>query len=171
MRIMTCISSWMVYTGLHCYLIVRLCDWLSSCCGALQAYVVCELQDKLNILWAFIKAHLKVIFARYHRIWSRCLCRRGSDPCGNFCSAGYPAAQAKMLVFLTTGKQVKFALEAFRRLRPGVVLRSLHGKMKQMKRMAVYYDFCQVGRCYGAVLSSPHLRSAPVCVQAKFSGC
>ena len=57
------------------------------------------------------------------------------------------AAQAKMLVFLTTGKQVKFALEAFRRLRPGVVLRSLHGKMKQMKRMAVYYDFCQVGRC------------------------
>ena len=49
-----------------------------------------------------------------------------------------------MLVFLTTGKQVKFALEAFRRLRPGVVLRALHGKMKQMKRMAVYYDFCQV---------------------------
>jgi len=26
-----------------------------------QAYVVCELQDKLNVLWAFIKAHLKVI--------------------------------------------------------------------------------------------------------------
>ena len=51
-----------------------------------------------------------------------------------------------MLVFLTTGKQVKFALEAFRRLRPGVVLRALHGKMKQMKRMAVYYDFCQVRR-------------------------
>ena len=55
--------------------------------------------------------------------------------------------QAKILVFLTTGKQVKFALEAFRRLRPGVVLRALHGKMKQMKRMAVYYDFCQVRTC------------------------
>ncbi len=26
----------------------------------MQAYVVCELQDKLNVLWAFIKAHLKV---------------------------------------------------------------------------------------------------------------
>ncbi|CAK0786422.1 hypothetical protein CVIRNUC_009635 [Coccomyxa viridis] len=79
-----------------------------------QAYVVCELQDKHNVLWAFMKAHLK----------------------------------AKMLVFLTTGKQVKFALEAFRRLRPGVVLRALHGKMKQMKRMAVYYDFCQAkGGC------------------------
>ena len=28
----------------------------------MQAYVVCELQDKLNVLWAFIKAHLKVAF-------------------------------------------------------------------------------------------------------------
>ncbi len=28
--------------------------------AAVQAYVVCELQDKLNVLWAFIKAHLKV---------------------------------------------------------------------------------------------------------------
>ena len=58
-----------------------------------------------------------------------------------------------MLVFLTTGKQVKFALEAFRRLRPGVVLSALHGKMKQMKRMAVYYDFCQVccaAACFGS---------------------
>ena len=26
----------------------------------MQAYVVCELQDKLNVLWAFIKAHLRV---------------------------------------------------------------------------------------------------------------
>lgn len=68
-----------------------------------------------------------------------------------------------MLVFLTTGKQVKFALEAFRRLRPGVVLRALHGKMKQMKRMAVYYDFCQVccaASCFGssAVVGEPVLR-------------
>ena len=79
MRIMTCISSWMVYAGLHCYPFVRWCDWLHSCCGALQAYVVCELQDKLNILWAFIKAHLKVRLARYHRVWFRCLCRKGTN--------------------------------------------------------------------------------------------
>ena len=26
----------------------------------MQAYVVCELQDKHNVLWAFLKAHLKV---------------------------------------------------------------------------------------------------------------
>ena len=75
-----------------------------------------------------------------------------------------------MLVFLTTGKQVKFALEAFRRLRPGVVLRALHGKMKQMKRMAVYYDFCQVccaASCFGdqccgwGACAASHSRCSP----------
>ena len=35
--------------------------------AAVQAYVVCELQDKLNVLWAFIKAHLKVTLAA--RLW------------------------------------------------------------------------------------------------------
>ena len=35
--------------------------------AAVQAYVVCELQDKHNVLWAFIKAHLKVCFS----VWLR----------------------------------------------------------------------------------------------------
>ena len=52
-------------------------------------------------------------------------------------------AQAKVLVFFSTCKQVKFAFEAFRRLRPGVPLRALHGKMKQIKRMAVFYEFSE----------------------------
>jgi ERCC4-related helicase len=38
---------------------------------------------------------------------------------------------------------VKFAYEAFRKLRPGVPLRALHGKMKQLKRMAVFYEFAE----------------------------
>ena len=67
-------------------------------------------------------------------------------PAGVASLSGCVGLQAKILVFLTTGKQVKFALEAFRRLRPGVVLRALHGKMKQMKRMAVFYDFSEVCR-------------------------
>ena len=54
-----------------------------------------------------------------------------------------PFAQAKVLVFFSTCKQVKFAFEAFRRLRPGVPLRALHGKMKQLKRMAVFYEFSE----------------------------
>lgn len=53
------------------------------------------------------------------------------------------AAQAKILVFVSTGKQVKFLYEAFKKLRPGCPVRSLYGSMKQMKRMAVFYDFAE----------------------------
>ena len=77
---------------------------------ALQAYALCELHEKVNVLWSFIKSHLR----------------------------------SKVIVFLSTCKQVKFMYEAFKKLRPGVPLRSLHGKMKQFKRMAVFYDFCEV---------------------------
>ena len=38
--------------------------------------------------------------------------------------------------------QVKFMTEAFSHLRPGVPVKCLHGKMKQMKRMAAFYEFC-----------------------------
>ncbi|GAX85700.1 hypothetical protein CEUSTIGMA_g13114.t1 [Chlamydomonas eustigma] len=50
---------------------------------------------------------------------------------------------AKTIVFLSTCKQVRFVHEAFRRLRPGVPLRALHGGMKQFKRMGVFYEFCE----------------------------
>ena len=39
--------------------------------------------------------------------------------------------------------QVKFAFESFCRLRPGMPLKMLHGRMKQMTRLAVFYDFCE----------------------------
>ncbi|EFN51307.1 hypothetical protein CHLNCDRAFT_28229, partial [Chlorella variabilis] len=74
-----------------------------------QAYMVCELPQKLDILWSFIKTHLK----------------------------------AKTIVFVSTCKQVRFLFEAFRKLRPGVPLRALHGKMNQYKRMGVFYEFCE----------------------------
>ena len=47
-------------------------------------------------------------------------------------------------MFMSTCNQVRYAYEALRRLRPGVPLRALHGKMKQMKRLAAFYDFCEV---------------------------
>lgn len=53
--------------------------------------------------------------------------------------------QAKVLVFLSTCKQVKYTYEVLRRLRPGVPLRCIHGKMKQMKRMAAFLEFSEVG--------------------------
>jgi superfamily II DNA/RNA helicase len=58
---------------------------------------------------------------------------------------GYlPPTQCKVIVFMSTCNQVRYAYEALRRLRPGVPLRALHGKMKQMKRRAAFYDFCEV---------------------------
>ncbi len=38
-------------------------------------------------------------------------------------------AQSKVIVFLSTCQQVRFAHDAFRKLRPGVPLRALHGEM------------------------------------------
>ncbi|KAG0562080.1 hypothetical protein KC19_9G116500 [Ceratodon purpureus] len=49
----------------------------------------------------------------------------------------------KMLVFLSSCKQVKFVHEAFRRLRPGIPLSCLHGRMKQMQRMVTFYKYCE----------------------------
>ena len=45
---------------------------------------------------------------------------------------------------MSTCKQARFCYEALRRLRPGVPLRALHGKMKQMRRLTAFYDFCEV---------------------------
>ncbi|KAG6541361.1 hypothetical protein Mapa_017230 [Marchantia paleacea] len=50
---------------------------------------------------------------------------------------------AKTLVFLSSCKQVKFVNEAFKRLRPGVPVKCLHGRMKQTQRMLVYSSFCE----------------------------
>jgi len=78
-----------------------------------QHYVVCRLQDKLNMLYSFIRSHLT----------------------------------SKIIVFVSSCKQSRFAFEVFRRLRPGVPLQLLHGKMKQERRMLVYYDFIKKPAC------------------------
>ncbi|KAM0943806.1 putative RNA helicase [Dioscorea sansibarensis] len=51
--------------------------------------------------------------------------------------------RSKILVFLSTCKQVKFVYEMFRKLRPGIPLKCLHGRMKQVVRMAIYSQFCE----------------------------
>ncbi|CAH2069924.1 unnamed protein product [Thlaspi arvense] len=50
---------------------------------------------------------------------------------------------SRILVFLSTKKQVKFVHEAFNKLRPGIPLKSLHGKMSQEKRLGVYSQFIE----------------------------
>lgn len=49
----------------------------------------------------------------------------------------------KTIIFLETCAQARFLFEAFRRLRPGVPLRALHGRMSQARRERAYYEFCE----------------------------
>jgi len=72
-----------------------------------QHYVVCKLEDKLNMLFSFLRSHL----------------------------------HSKCIIFVSSCKEARFLFESFRRLRPGVPLQLLHGKMKQTRRMLVFYDF------------------------------
>ena len=50
---------------------------------------------------------------------------------------------SKTLVFLSSCKQVRFVHEMFRRMRPGLPLAMLHGRMKQMARMKTFQAFNQ----------------------------
>ncbi|XP_030453497.1 DEAD-box ATP-dependent RNA helicase 32 [Syzygium oleosum] len=74
-----------------------------------QTAMAVPLEQKLDLLWSFIKTHLK----------------------------------SRILVFLSSCKQVKFVYEAFKKLRPGIPLKCLHGRMKQEKRMGIYSEFCE----------------------------
>ena len=74
-----------------------------------QSYIICELPQKLSVLYSFIRNHTKF----------------------------------KIIVFFSSCKQVKFTYEAFCRLRPGVPMMALYGKQKQLRRVAIYNDFCK----------------------------
>ena len=50
---------------------------------------------------------------------------------------------SKMIVFVSSCKQVKFTYEAFCHLRPGVPLMALYGRQKQPRRVGIYNDFCR----------------------------
>lgn len=49
--------------------------------------------------------------------------------------------QTKTIVFMSSCKQVRFAFETFCRMHPGVPLLHLHGKQKQMTRLAMFQRF------------------------------
>ena len=49
--------------------------------------------------------------------------------------------KAKILVFLSSGKQVRFVYEAFRHLQPGISLSHLHGRQKQTARLDITSKF------------------------------
>ena len=49
--------------------------------------------------------------------------------------------KSKILVFLSSGKQVRFVYESFRRLQPGIPLLHLHGRQKQTARLDITSKF------------------------------
>lgn len=78
-----------------------------------QSYVVVPLNEKLSLLWSFLKSHL----------------------------------QAKILVFVSSSKQVHFIYETFRKLQPGIPLMKLHGRQKQKARLETSMKFTQSKNC------------------------
>ncbi|KAE8379620.1 ATP-dependent RNA helicase dbp4 [Aspergillus bertholletiae] len=51
--------------------------------------------------------------------------------------------KAKTIVFLSSGKQVRFVYESFRHLQPGIPLMHLHGRQKQGGRLDITAKFSQ----------------------------
>ncbi|KAL8673360.1 MAG: hypothetical protein Q9224_007528, partial [Gallowayella concinna] len=49
--------------------------------------------------------------------------------------------KSKILVFLSSGKQVRFVYESFRHMQPGIPLLHLHGKQKQTARLDITSKF------------------------------
>jgi len=49
--------------------------------------------------------------------------------------------KAKILVFLSSGKQVRFVYESFRRMQPGIPLLHLHGRHNQKSRLDITSQF------------------------------
>ncbi|KAM7213003.1 P-loop containing nucleoside triphosphate hydrolase protein [Rhypophila decipiens] len=49
--------------------------------------------------------------------------------------------KSKMVVFLSSGKQVRFIYESFRRMQPGIPLLHLHGRQKQIARTEITRRF------------------------------
>ncbi|KAM0874129.1 hypothetical protein ACQ4PT_037615 [Festuca glaucescens] len=76
-------------------------DYLEQCA------MIVPLEQKLNMLWSFIKRHLR----------------------------------SKILVFLSSVKQVKFVYEIFKKLRPGIPLKCMHGRMKYEVQQAIVAEF------------------------------
>lgn len=51
--------------------------------------------------------------------------------------------KSKIIVFLSSGKQVRFVYEAFRHMQPGIPLLHLHGRQKQTARLDITTKFSQ----------------------------
>ncbi|KAK7880451.1 hypothetical protein WMY93_032908 [Mugilogobius chulae] len=119
-----------------------------------QNYTVCELQHKVNLLFSFIRSHLKkkviVFFACCKEVQYLFRALLRVDLEGSFESVLPPqtrrSSDSKVFCRLRPGvpltlKCVCVLFQSVLRLRPGVPVLALHGKQQQMKRVEVYNDF------------------------------
>lgn len=68
---------------------------------------------------------------------------RPEDKINTFYSFLKSHQKQKIVVFLSTCKQVRFLYESFRKFKLGSPLYELQGHQKQTKRMAIYFTFCE----------------------------
>ncbi|CAI2386368.1 unnamed protein product [Moneuplotes crassus] len=56
--------------------------------------------------------------------------------------------EAKCIVFFSSCKQVRHAYESFSKLKTGASIMEIHGRQKQIKRTAIYFEFVERKSCY-----------------------
>ena len=56
--------------------------------------------------------------------------------------------EAKCIVFFSSCKQVRHAYESFSKLKTGASIMEIHGRQKQIKRTAIYFEFVERKNCY-----------------------
>jgi ATP-dependent RNA helicase DDX10/DBP4 len=95
-----------------------------------QYAMIVPLEQKLNMLWSFIKRHLK----------SRILVFLSSVKQVIICSF-LSRLHICCICFKHEAWQVKFVYEVFKKLRPGISLRCMHGRMKYEVQQAIVAEF------------------------------
>lgn len=125
-----------------------------------QHYMVLGLEQKLDALYSFIKAHLKaktvVFFATCSQVLdprvppNHCASLASAFACGT--SRPHQSPRIPPPPVPALGPKVRFAYECLRTLQPGVPLLALHGKHKQARRTLTYMNFLEKARAREAPL-------------------
>ena len=105
-----------------------------------------DAEQKLEMLWSFVKSHLQekviVFCSSCKQVLTPTLTPNPSlnpNPYPN----PYPNPPTPTPTPTLTYPQVQYMHGVFSALRPGTSLLCLHGRQKQMKRLATYTQFCQ----------------------------
>ncbi len=96
-----------------------------------EHYTVCELDQKVDVLWSFIKNHRKkkvLVFLQS-------------------CKQVHIMLRVKQIYRLLRDScsflKVKYYCDLFRRLRVPTQVSALYGTLNQLRRMAIYKEFCE----------------------------